>query len=338
MTTAMPRRAGLLALVSGIAVGTAACSSLPGPDGDWERVDESGMLLATPSGWERSAPAAGLWTAVWTARDDSGNRLMAAPRIDADDVYGAIDIAMNAARSVTRGYTPMGTRTAWSGGGTTLVRQDYRTTSPLDAPGTLWGIQRGKRIALLDLAGPTVTDEQRTTVGSWIELTDDQPATPSAASSSASTSPALPGQEVDADGVTLLVPEGWQETGGAEGSQRWTRGWALVDDNSIMIERLLVAPTMPEDSVALALAQIEVDHKAGSLTGYVAKVRTPLTLDGLKEAVRVDFSYGDDGADEGCLWVISDGERIAAVQYVATGEINVEVRSGVEGSLALTSG
>lgn len=334
MTADMTRRTGLLALLGGVAVGASACSSLPGPKGDWERVDEDGMLLATPSDWEKSAPGAGLWTAVWTARDDSGDRLMAAPRVEANDLYAAIDLAMNAARSVTRGYTPVGQRIAWSGSTSTLVRQDYRTTWPLDAAGTVWGIQRAERIALLDLAGPSVSDEQRTTVGSWIELDDDRPAS---TGSDPSASAVVGGEATDVEGVKLLVPEGWQETGGIEGSQRWTHGWALVDENDVMVQRLLVAPSMSQDTVADALNQIEADHKAGSLLGYVAKVRTPLTLENLKEAVRVDFSYGDAGTNEGCLWVIGDGTRIAAVQHVVVGEIDSEIRSAVEGSLALDS-
>ena len=45
---------------------------------------------------------------------------------------------------------------------------------------------------------------------------------------------------------------------------------------------------------------------------------------------------GDDGADEGCIWVLRQDSRIAAVQYSGTGAMDTALRDSIEQSLALT--
>ena len=176
----MRRRTSLIALTT-IVLGSAAtaCSSdgTAAPSGDWRREDDGDLLVAIPKKWERSSPEEGAWTTRWTDPDNDSNVLMTIRSADEDDVYTALDTAADSARSVTRGYQLVGERAAWSDGTTTLARQDYRTTWPVDGRGATWAVSAHGLVALVDLFGDSVTDDQFTTVGTWIELTGAASAT-----------------------------------------------------------------------------------------------------------------------------------------------------------------
>lgn len=199
-----------------------------------------------------------------------GTCWLVASDLEADDVYAAIEIAMDAARPFTRGYTPVGTRTAERVGDLLVVRQDYRTTWPLNGDGTVWCVSSGNRHALVDLSGSGVTAEERDGVGASFSVSESFAQEASATPTSAASQGVPEGTALlERSGVRLAVPEGWYDTDGIEGSERWTVGWAMIDDDEIIQARLLVAPSMPQESVSLALAQIEVDHQAGSLDGLL---------------------------------------------------------------------
>ena len=260
---------------------------------------------------------------------------MTTSSIDEDDVYTALDTSADAARSVTRGYRLVGECTAWSDGTTTLARQDYQTTWPVEGRGSTWAISSNGLIALVDLSGSSVTDEQFTTVGSWIELTGTASATASI-TSSATVSPGTDGsQYIEVSGLSCALPEDWTDTGALEGSERWVSTWALVEDE-IMAQRLFLAPTMPQSTVTDAMSQIENDSSGGALVNYTKQQENSLHLSGLTEAIRTDFSAGDNNTDEGCIWVLRKDSHIAAVQYSGTGPMDTALRDSIEQSLALT--
>ena len=334
----MRRRTSLIALTT-IVLGSAAtaCSSdgTAAPSGDWRREDDGDLLVAIPKKWERSSPEEGAWTTRWTDPDNDSNVLMTIRSADEDDVYTALDTSADAARSVTRGYRLVGECTAWSDGTTTLARQDYQTTWPVEGRGSTWAISSNGLIALVDLSGSSVTDEQFTTVGSWIELTGTASATASI-TSSATVSPGTDGsQYIEVSGLRCALPEDWTDTGALEGSERWVSTWALVEDE-IMAQRLFLAPTMPQSTVTDAMSQIENDSSGGALVNYTKQQENSLHLSGLTEAIRTDFSAGDNGTDEGCIWVLRKDSHIAAVQYSGTGPIDTDLRDSIEQSLALT--
>ncbi|WP_454922129.1 hypothetical protein [Actinomyces naeslundii] len=95
---------------------------------------------------------------------------MTAQSIEAKDGYQALNLAMNAARAVTRGYEPVGSRTAITNGSVILAQQQYRITWPYQKPGSLWAISRDSKICLVDFSGEKITSDQISTVGQWIEL------------------------------------------------------------------------------------------------------------------------------------------------------------------------
>ena len=103
------------------------------------------------------------------------------------------------------------------------------------------------------------------------------------------------------------------------------------------MQRLFLAPEMPQSTVEDAMAQIESDSAGGALDDYAKQQEVPLQLSGLAEATRTDFSAGDDGTDEGCIWVLRQDSRIAAVQYSGTGAMDTALRDSIEQSLALTA-
>lgn len=179
-----------------------------------------------------------------------------------------------------------------------------------------------------------MTDDQFTTVGTWIELTGAASAT--AAGSATASADADGNQHVELSGLSCALPATWIDTGALEGSQRWTGTWGLVEDQ-ILVQRLFLAPEMPQSTVEDAMAQIESDSAGGALDDYAKQQEVPLQLSGLAEAMRTDFSAGDDGADEGCIWVLRQDSRIAAVQYSGTGAMDTALRDSIEQSLALTT-
>ncbi|WP_143233321.1 hypothetical protein [Actinomyces ruminis] len=328
------KAAGLL----GVATLLAACSknesnAMQG----WETTEVDGLSFLVRSDWTRGDVEGQVWTGRWDS-EDGQNRLLVASDLEADDAYAAIEIAMDAARSATRGYAPVGTRTAERVGDLLVVRQDYRTSWPLNGDGTVWCVSSGNRHALVDLSGADVSAEERDGVGASFSVSESFAQEASAVATSAAPQDAPEGTALlERSGVRLAVPEGWYDTDGIEGSERWTVGWAMIDDDEIIQARLLVAPSMPQESVSLALAQIEVDHQAGSLDGYTMRSRTPLTLAGMTEAVRTDFVSGDAGEDQGCLWVFTDGTTVAAVQYNCVGQLDTSVRDAVENTLAFVT-
>ena len=87
-----------------------------------------------------------------------------------DYLDDALDLAMNAARTVTRGYQPVGSRTAVTNGSVILVQQQYQFTWPYQKPGSLWAISRESTICLVDFSGEKITSDQISTLGQWIEL------------------------------------------------------------------------------------------------------------------------------------------------------------------------
>ena len=333
----MRRRTSLIALTT-IVLGSGAtsCSSdgPAAPSGDGGREDDGDLLVAIPKKWERSSPEEGAWTTRWTDPDNDSNVLMTIRSADEDDVYTALDTAADSARSVTRGYQLVGERAAWSDGTTTLARQNYRTTWPVDGRGATWAVSAHGLVALVDLFGDSVTDDQFTTVGTWIELTGAASAT--AAGSATASADADGNQHVELSGLSCALPATWIDTGALEGSQRWTGTWGLVEDQ-ILVQRLFLAPEMPQSTVEDAMAQIESDSAGGALDDYAKQQEVPLQLSGLAEAMRTDFSAGDDGADEGCIWVLRQDSRIAAVQYSGTGAMDTALRDSIEQSLALTT-
>ena len=334
----MKRRSGLAALAAiAVSSAVAACSSNKpaAPSGNWQRDGDGNLLVAIPKGWEKSTPDSGAWTTCWTDPEDDSNVLMTTSSIDEDDVYTALDTSADAARSVTRGYRLVGECTAWSDGTTTLARQDYQTTWPVEGRGSTWAISSNGLIALVDLSGSSVTDEQFTTVGSWIELTGTASATASI-TSSATVSPGTDGsQYIEVSGLSCALPEDWTDTGALEGSERWVSTGALVEDE-IMAQRLFLAPTMPQSTVTDAMSQIENDSSGGALVNYTKQQENSLHLSGLTEAIRTDFSAGDNNTDEGCIWVLRQDSHVAAVQYSGTGPIDTDLRDSIEQSLALT--
>ena len=95
---------------------------------------------------------------------------MTAQSVKAKDGYDALDLAMNAARAVTRGYQPVGSRTAVTDGSIILAQQQYQTTWPYQKKGSLWAISRDSKICLVDFSGEKITSDQISTLGQWIEL------------------------------------------------------------------------------------------------------------------------------------------------------------------------
>lgn len=166
------RRALLTASTAGAATILAGCSSsqYPGPDGDWERLEDGNLLLAVPEGWDRSIAQQGIWGTRWTDPGDRSAVLMTAQSVEATDAYQALNLAMNATRAVTRGYQPVGSRTAITNGSIILAQQQYQFTWPYQKPGSLWAISRDSKICLVDFSGEKITSDQISTVGQWIEL------------------------------------------------------------------------------------------------------------------------------------------------------------------------
>ena len=95
---------------------------------------------------------------------------MTAQSVEATDAYQALNLAMKAARAVTRGYQPVGSRTAITNGSIILAQQQYQFTWPYQKPGSLWAISRDSKICLVDFSGEKITSDQISTVGQWIEL------------------------------------------------------------------------------------------------------------------------------------------------------------------------
>ena len=166
------RRTLLAASTVGTAALLAGCSFAkhPGPEGDWDRLEDGDLLLAVPTGWDRSVAQSGIWGTTWTDPSDKSAVLMTAQSIDAKDCYQALNLAMNAARAVTRGYQPVGSRTAITDGSTILAQQQYQITWPYQKKGSLWAISQDSRICLVDFSGEKITSDQISTVGQWIEL------------------------------------------------------------------------------------------------------------------------------------------------------------------------
>ena len=167
------RRRALLAFSTATAATLlSSCSSAkhPGPEGDWDRLEEGDLLLAVPKGWDRSVAQSSVWSTTWTDPSDKSAVLMTAQSVEAKDGYNALDLAMNAARAVTRGYQPVGSRTAVTDGSIILAQQQYQTTWPYQKKGSLWAISRDSTIYLVDFSGEKITSDQISTVGQWIEL------------------------------------------------------------------------------------------------------------------------------------------------------------------------
>ena len=170
--TIQRRRALLTASTVGTAALLASCSFAkhPGPGGAWDRLEDGGLLLAVPKGWDRSVAKSGIWGTTWTDPSDKSAILMTAQSVKAKDGYDALDLAMNAARAVTRGYQPVGSRTAVTNGSIILAQQQYQTTWPYQKKGSLWAISRESTICLVDFSGEKITSDQISTLGQWIEL------------------------------------------------------------------------------------------------------------------------------------------------------------------------
>lgn len=168
------RRTGVLAALTAVSTAStaslAACSS-GGPAPGWGKAQDGRLQLAVPSGWDRTVPQSSLWSTRWTDPSDESAVLMTAQSVTAADVYQALDLAMNAARAVTRGYLPVGSRTAITDGSTVVARQDYQTSWPHASRGATWAVDDGSQVSLIDLSGEKITDEQIETAGRWIELT-----------------------------------------------------------------------------------------------------------------------------------------------------------------------
>lgn len=329
------------ASIATIAAGStaAACSSsnkFESPSGDWQRDNDGDLIVAIPKDWDKSNSEDGTWTTYWTDPKDKSNILMTARRVDEDDVYAALDTAADSARSVSRGYQLVGECIAWSDGTTTLARQDYKTTWPVDGRGATWAISTNGVVALVNLSGSSVTEDQFTTVGKWIELAGTTSAPATATTSTAPSVQASGSQHVEASGLGCDLPATWTDMGALENSQRWTGTWALVE-GQIMPQRVFLAPTMPQSTVKDAMAQIEKDSAGGALVNYTKQQETSLHLSGLAEASRTDFSAGANSTDEGCIWVMRQDSLIAAVQYSGTGPIDTVLRDSIEQSLVLTT-
>lgn len=170
--TIQRRRVLLAASTATAATLLSGCSSTqhPGPGGGWDRLEEGDLLLAVPKGWDRSVAQSNLWSTTWTDPSDKSAVLMTAQSVEAKDGYNALDLAMNAARAVTRGYQPVGSRTAVTNGSTILAQQQYQSTWPYQKKGSLWAISRESKICLVDFSGEKITSDQISTVGQWIEL------------------------------------------------------------------------------------------------------------------------------------------------------------------------
>jgi len=170
--TIQRRRALLAFSTAGAATLLSSCSSAqhPGPEGDWDRLEEGDLLLAVPKNWDRSVAQSSIWGTKWTNPSDKSAVLMTAQSVKAKDGYDALDLAMNAARAVTRGYQPIGSRTAVTNGSIILAQQQYQTTWPYQKKGSLWAISRDSTIYLVDFSGEKITSDQISTVGQWIEL------------------------------------------------------------------------------------------------------------------------------------------------------------------------
>ena len=312
------------------------CSQVGGKSG-WDDIEVDGLHAVVPSGWKKTKSDSDMWVGAWESPNKK-NRLLVAPLLQAEDVYGALSLAMSAARAATRGFQVLGERTAVSGSGMIVIRQDYSTDWPLGGKGTFWAIQVKERCSLINFAGPDIVDQQRSDVGKKITL--DPSVQPSGVATGGGNQPMAsyaPGGMVPvrAGGVSLVAPLGWVDTHGIKDSKRWTSGWAKIDD-SVVQARILVAPEMPQKSVKDAIAQIEVDHAGGTLSGYKMRSRSQISVQGAKEAVRTDFVSGS-GGDEGCLWVVSNGSRVSAVQYNVVGQLDSSIRDSVEKSLTVSS-
>jgi len=170
--TIQRRRALLAASTATAATLLSGCSFAkhPGPKGDWDRLEDGDLLLAVPKGWDRSVAQSSIWGTKWTDPSDKSAVLMTAQSVKAKDGYDALDLAMNAARAVTRGYQPVGSRTAVTNGSVILVQQQYQFTWPYQKPGSLWAISRESTICLVDFSGEKITSDQISTLGQWIEL------------------------------------------------------------------------------------------------------------------------------------------------------------------------
>ena len=164
------RRALLAASTATAATLLSGCSFAkhPGPKGDWDRLEDGDLLLAVPKGWDRSVAQSSIWGTKWTDPSDKSAVLMTAQSVKAKDGYDALDLAMNAARAVTRGYQPVGSRTAVTNGSVILVQQQYQFTWPYQKPGSLWAISRESTICLVDFSGEKITSDQISTLGQWI--------------------------------------------------------------------------------------------------------------------------------------------------------------------------
>ena len=170
--TIQRRRALLAASTATAAALLTGCSSTqhPGPEGDWDRLEDGDLLLAVPKGWDRSVAQSSIWGTKWSDPSDKSAILMTAQSVETTDTYQALNLAMNAARAVTRGYQPVGSRTAIANGSTILAQQQYQTTWPYQKKGSLWAISRESKICLVDFSGEKITSDQISTVGQWIEL------------------------------------------------------------------------------------------------------------------------------------------------------------------------
>ena len=136
----------MLWFIHGAATLLSSCSSAqhPGPKGDWDRLEDGDLLLAVPKGWDLSVAQSSIWGTKWTDPSDKSAVLMTAQSIKAKDGYDALDLAMNAARAVTRGYQPIGSRTAVTDGSIILAQQQYQTTWPYQKKGPC-GLSAGSR-------------------------------------------------------------------------------------------------------------------------------------------------------------------------------------------------
>lgn len=303
----------------------------------WDEVDVDGFTIVVPPGWNKVDFNSGIWKSEWLSKDKK-NRIMVASNVSGSDVYDVMGFAMNAARSTMRGYRVVGDGAALKDGDNLRVRQDYVSDMPVFADGSLWVVSKGPQYALVDISGPGTSAVQKDEIGRRCILQSNaKSATCSSEGPSANVSGTqTPGSVVvDASGVSFSIPQTWQSTGGVKGSERWTYGWAILGEQNVASSRVLVAPEMPQKSVRHALAQIEVDHIGGSLSGYATRSRHQLGTANVDEGVRTDFVWGDSGRGQGCLWVASANGRVFAVQYVSENQIDTRLRDQIEGTLHL---
>lgn len=309
-------------LLSVLIVTGCAAESAVLPQG-WNWVVVNQTYLPVPDAWTMTSYDSDVpvWSVSWRSSDPA-EHLAAGQLAISDDQDELFQQAIDALRDTSVGFVYGQTRqinTAQSE--VEIWALDYTTDTAGQQQGRLWILSNGQAATAVTLFSETLDEDNLALIEKSLKM---DPAGEDGTVQSGWT-------RAGEDGVTLAIPSSYYELKTPEGTERWTNSWAQIDLAGRATQRILLATNLPQGSVEDAFLQIESDSLAGAITDYervdqtyINTQREDLTI------LRADFTSKTGG---GSIWIISNGEAIAAVQLIVEGNMDQELRGTVESSL-----